>query len=194
MARLQVLGECEEPLRLRRGLEPCGPGLAQGAPVQAQRGGLGNGCRQRAKQRASVALGPGGAAPAGVTTLLGVLADELALTDAQKPKVLEVLKQLGLPPGRVENLYRTPTEPIDPKHPEVVCDECQGIGYIGRTGIFELLVVDDGLRQVLATAPKLENLRAAARKARHRTLQEEGVLLVARGVTSLQELLRALKQ
>ena len=40
----------------------------------------------------------------------------------------------------------------------------------------------------------LENLRAAARKAKHRSLQEEGVLLVARGVTSIQELLRVLKQ
>ena len=52
----------------------------------------------------------------------------------------EVLKQLGLPAGRVEALYRPPTEPIDPKHPEVVCDVCQGIGYYGRTGIFELLI------------------------------------------------------
>lgn len=101
---------------------------------------------------------------------------------------------MGLPAGRIEALYRPPTAPIDPKHPEVVCDQCQGVGYLGRTGIFELLVVDDDLRQVLATAPKMENLRAAARKAKHRTLQEEGVLLVARGVTSIQELLRVLKQ
>ncbi|MEX0675723.1 MAG: ATPase, T2SS/T4P/T4SS family [Pirellulales bacterium] len=106
----------------------------------------------------------------------------------------EVLRQLGLPAGRVAALYRPPTVPIDPKHPEVVCDQCNGIGYLGRTAIFELLAVDDGIRQVLTTAPKLENLRAAARKAKQRGLQEEGVLLVARGVTSIQELLRVLKQ
>jgi type II secretory ATPase GspE/PulE/Tfp pilus assembly ATPase PilB-like protein len=106
----------------------------------------------------------------------------------------EVLKQLGLPAGRVEALYRPPTEPIDPKHPEVVCDACQGIGYVGRTGIFELLLVTDEIREVLQTKPKLENLRAAARKAKHRSIQEEGVLLVARGVTSLPELVRVLKQ
>ena len=106
----------------------------------------------------------------------------------------EVLKQMGLPPGRVEALYRPPTAPIDPKHPEVVCDQCQGVGYFGRTAIFELLLVDDELRNLLATTPKLDALRAAARKAKHRTLQEEGVLLVARGITSLQELLRVLKQ
>jgi type II secretory ATPase GspE/PulE/Tfp pilus assembly ATPase PilB-like protein len=110
------------------------------------------------------------------------------------PPPAEVLKQMGLPPGRVEALYRTPTVPIDPKHPEAVCDQCQGVGYLGRTAIFELLVMDDEIRNVLTTAPKLDTLRAAARKAKHRTLQEEGVLLVARGITSLQELLRVLKQ
>ena len=110
------------------------------------------------------------------------------------PPPPQVLKQLGLPAGRVEALYRPPTEPIDPKHPDVVCDQCQGVGYFGRTGIFELLFVDDDLRQLLVSSPKLETLRATARKAKHRSLQEEGVLLVARGVTSIQELLRVLKQ
>jgi type II secretory ATPase GspE/PulE/Tfp pilus assembly ATPase PilB-like protein len=110
------------------------------------------------------------------------------------PPPAPVLKQLGLPAGRIESLYRPPTGPIDPKHPDVVCEACQGIGYQGRTGIFELIVVDDDMRTVLTTAPKLENLRAAVRKAKQRTLQEEGVLLVARGVTSIQELLRVLKQ
>jgi type II secretory ATPase GspE/PulE/Tfp pilus assembly ATPase PilB-like protein len=110
------------------------------------------------------------------------------------PPPAEVLKQLGLPAGRIEALYRPPTAPIDPKHPDVVCDQCQGVGYFGRTAIFEVLMVDDTIRQVLTTAPKLENLRAAVRKAKQRTLQEEGVLLVARGVTSIQELLRVLKQ
>ena len=106
----------------------------------------------------------------------------------------EVLKQLGLPAGKIEHLYRPPTAPIDPKKPDVVCEKCNGIGYFGRTGIFELLVIDDTLRQVLATTPKLDALRLAARKAKHRSLQEEGVLLVARGVTSIQELARVLKQ
>ena len=110
------------------------------------------------------------------------------------PPPAEVLKQMGLPAGRIESFYRPPTKPIDPKHPEKVCEVCQGIGYRGRTGIFELLVVDDLLRSVLASQPKLDSLRDAARRSKHRGLQEEGLLLVARGVTSLQELLRVLKQ
>jgi type II secretory ATPase GspE/PulE/Tfp pilus assembly ATPase PilB-like protein len=110
------------------------------------------------------------------------------------PPPPEVLKQMGVPEGRIESFFRPPTVPIDPKHPEVVCELCQGIGYLGRTAIFELLTIDDGTREVLGTHPKLELLRSAARKGGHRTLQDEGLLLVARGVTSLQELLRVLKQ
>ena len=106
----------------------------------------------------------------------------------------EVLKQLGLPAGRIEAFYRPPTQPIDPKNPEKVCENCMGIGYYGRTAIFELLVVDERIRQILAKQPKLDLLRDAVRRSKQRTLQEEGVLLVARGVTSLPELMRVLKQ
>ena len=74
------------------------------------------------------------------------------------------------------------------------CRECGGIGYKGQTAIFELLVVDDTVRKVLATTPKLDLLRQAARKAGMKSLQEEGILLVARGVTSLPELMRVMKQ
>jgi type II secretory ATPase GspE/PulE/Tfp pilus assembly ATPase PilB-like protein len=71
---------------------------------------------------------------------------------------------------------------------------CHGLGYLGRTGIFELLTVDDTMRDALLNQPKLEVLRQIAKKSGHRGLQEEGVLLVAQGITSLTELQRVLKQ
>jgi type II secretory ATPase GspE/PulE/Tfp pilus assembly ATPase PilB-like protein len=101
----------------------------------------------------------------------------------------EMLKKLGIPPGRVEALYRPPQK--DEQQPP--CEACGGIGYVGRTSIFELLVVDDALREALVKQPDLEMLRKVARKSGHRNLQEEGLLLVAQGITSLAELNRALK-
>ena len=74
------------------------------------------------------------------------------------------------------------------------CPECGGVGYKGQTAIFELLVLDDNVRKVLAATPKLDLLRQAAHKAGMKSLQEEGILLVARGVTSLPELMRVMKQ
>lgn len=101
----------------------------------------------------------------------------------------DTLRKLGIPPGKIEQLFRPPKgEEI-----EKPCQSCQGLGYQGRTGIFELLVVNDQMREILAKQPKLELLKKAARASRQRSLQEEGVLLVAKGETSLQELMRVLK-
>ena len=49
------------------------------------------------------------------------------------------------------------------------------------------------MREALVKKPQLEILRNLAKKAGHRGLQEEGILLVARGVTSLNELQRVMK-
>jgi type II secretory ATPase GspE/PulE/Tfp pilus assembly ATPase PilB-like protein len=106
------------------------------------------------------------------------------------PAPPEILQQFGIPAGKVQSLYRPPTQ-ADPKKP---CEKCQGIGYYGRTGLFELIVVDDGLREVLIKSPKLDLVRAAARRGGMKTFQEEGLVLVVKGVTSLVELQRALKQ
>lgn len=101
----------------------------------------------------------------------------------------QVLQKLGIPQGKVEQLYRPPKgEEIDKP-----CQTCQGTGYVGRTGIFELLVINDQMREILIKQPKIDLLKKAARADHQRLLQEEGILLVAKGVTSLPELQRVLK-
>ena len=117
----------------------------------------------------------------------------------------QLLQRLGLPPGRVKHLYREwqppPEEEKKRKPPPGACEtcglmgpSCHGLGYLGRTGIFELLTVDDTMRDALLSQPKLEVLRQIAKKSGYRGLQEEGVVLVAQGITSLTELQRVLKQ
>ncbi len=102
----------------------------------------------------------------------------------------EVLRKLGIPGGKIEQLYRPPKgEEIDKP-----CTTCQGLGYQGQTGVFELLVITDQMRELLVKQPKLPLLKKAARASRQRSLQEEGILLVARGITSVPELMRVLKQ
>ncbi|MEO0531141.1 MAG: ATPase, T2SS/T4P/T4SS family [Planctomycetota bacterium] len=100
-----------------------------------------------------------------------------------------LMKKLGIPPGKVTQFYRTPK----PEEIEKPCKACAGIGFRGRTGLFELLEVDDQFRHTLMKQPKIDALRKSARQAGMRTLQEEGILLVAKGVTSLPELSRVLK-
>jgi type II secretory ATPase GspE/PulE/Tfp pilus assembly ATPase PilB-like protein len=74
-----------------------------------------------------------------------------------------------------------------------ICKKCGGVGYLGRTGVFEMLVVNDAFREAFRSQPAPDNLRRVARANGHRSLQEEGIVLVAQGTTSLQELQRALK-
>ncbi len=102
----------------------------------------------------------------------------------------DVLRKLGIPVGKVEQLYRPPK----PEETDRPCQACQGFGYAGRTGIFELLEVTDKIREILVKQPRLELLKKAAKASGQRSLQEEGVLLVAKGQTSLPELMRVLKQ
>lgn len=104
----------------------------------------------------------------------------------------QILQQLGIPEGRVQAFYR-PFQP-NPEEPKEPCQACGAIGYLGRTAIFELLVVGDAVRQALTSNPTLESVRQAARRDGMKTFQEEGVLLVAKGTTSLPELMRVLKQ
>ena len=103
----------------------------------------------------------------------------------------DLLRKLGIPAGRVEVLYRPPQPSAEDRE---VCSHCGGIGYRGRTSIFELLNVTDKLREALVKQPKLDVLRPLARKEGNRSLQEEGIVLVARGVTAVPELMRVLKQ
>ncbi len=109
---------------------------------------------------------------------------------APPPKLLE---QLRLPPDKVQAFYRPP-QPVEGQPPPEPCTHCRGIGYRGRTGLFEVLLVDDYVRQVIVSQPRLDVLLQACRQAGMRSLQDEGLILVARGITSLPELIRVLKE
>jgi type II secretory ATPase GspE/PulE/Tfp pilus assembly ATPase PilB-like protein len=116
----------------------------------------------------------------------------------------QLVKQLGIPAGRVHELFREwkpNPEEQNKKVPPDACEfcgllgpSCNGLAYRGRVAIFELLIVDDKLREALLKQPKLETLRKIACQSGHRTAKDEGVLMIARGITSLNELQRVLSQ
>ncbi len=110
----------------------------------------------------------------------------------------QLMAQLGIPPGRVRQFYKAfEYEPgmVDDNDVEIdPCPECSGVGYKERTGIFEVLTVTDALRKVIVTNPKMDQLTAAARSQNHISMRDMGILSVATGVTSLEELQRVLKK
>ena len=70
------------------------------------------------------------------------------------------------------------------------CTECGHTGYQGRTGIFELLSVDDTLRERIHSRAAESELLSAAKRQGMTSMREDGEHLVAQGITSAQELLR----
>ena len=74
------------------------------------------------------------------------------------------------------------------------CERCAFTGYYGRSGIFELLVVDEALRRLILKDADAAEIRAAARQAGMRTLLEDGAEKVRDGVTTLSEVLRVTQE
>jgi len=71
------------------------------------------------------------------------------------------------------------------------CSHCSNTGYRGRIAIFEIFQYTDDLKEVFLKKMSLESLREALRKDKNfRVLREDGMLKVAKGLTTLEEVLR----
>lgn len=70
------------------------------------------------------------------------------------------------------------------------CDRCNNTGYKGRMGIFELVVMNDDLREMIVAEKSLDEFRDACRKFGMRTLRETGLQSIHSGLTTVEEILR----
>jgi type II secretory ATPase GspE/PulE/Tfp pilus assembly ATPase PilB-like protein len=71
------------------------------------------------------------------------------------------------------------------------CERCMGTGFYGRTGLYELLVMDEHLREAVSGGASATRIRALARERGFKSLWETGVKRVRQGVTTPEELYRA---
>jgi len=98
------------------------------------------------------------------------------------------LAKAGLPKDLTQLCRRAPQgEEFDP------CDDCDALGFQGRVALFELIEMSDGMKKVILNTPTTEAIRAQAKKEGMHGLQQDGLRLVAEGVTSLDELQRAFR-
>jgi len=126
--------------------------------------------------------------------LVRKLCEDCRIAYAPHPQLLQ---KLGLPAGRIEQLYRPfifQPGMVDEEQNEIQpCTTCNGIGYKGRTGIFELLKMTGSLRQETVRKPQYNSLMAIAKSNGHITLQQEAAIVIAQGITSVEELQRVLQ-
>jgi type IV pilus assembly protein PilB len=72
----------------------------------------------------------------------------------------------------------------------VGCDQCNGAGYRGRRGVFELLAIDERVSELVMNRASAGELRRSAIEHGMRTMYHDGLLKLAAGLTTLEEVLR----
>jgi len=96
----------------------------------------------------------------------------------------EELHEIGLTPEQVRStsggmLYKP-----------AGCEQCNGTGYRGRSGIYELMLIDDEIRQLILKNVDSGTIKKSAVGSKGmRTLMDDGAQKVLRGVTSIAEVL-----
>ena len=123
------------------------------------------------------------------SSVVAVLAQRLlrqVCSDCKQPyqPTDEELIRLGIVPPRVRpTFYRG-----------AGCPACTQTGYRGRTGIFELLVLDDEIRRLIGNKADSATIRQAAMAKGMVTLKDEGAEKVFHGMTTTEELMRITQQ
>ena len=99
------------------------------------------------------------------------------------------LKKINMPADKI--LYRPPEPQYDKHGNPIVCQNCHGTGYVGRTGVFNMLRFDDDLRKVILGGGSLADVKSAAMQKGGLGLQQQALHKVFDGVTSIEEVVRA---
>ncbi|MFM1847931.1 MAG: ral secretory pathway protein [Pseudomonadota bacterium] len=123
------------------------------------------------------------------SSILCILAQRLVrrlCSECKEPYQLsdEELRELGLNPQSVT--LRTAFRPGTRE-----CVRCQNTRYTGRTGIHELLIIDDQIRSLILQRVDSNTIKSAATKNGFETLRVDGAHKVLEGVTSVEEVLLA---
>ncbi len=121
-------------------------------------------------------------------TVIGVLAQRLVRTLCPHCK-----QETDAPDEALWKDLVAPWRSKLPRHvyKPVGCLECRRTGYFGRTGLIELLVVSDEIRSIVADGADLSALRTQAARDGLRSLRVSGAEKIAKGLTTMDEVLRA---
>ena len=129
-----------------------------------------------------------------IETLLGVSNQRMMRLLCEECKegyapAKEVLKKFNLPADKAKVLYRPGKEAYDKRGKPIVC---QGTGFVGRTSVFETVILNDELRQAIKQVKQLPELGMQLRRAKMLYLQEQALRKVIAGNTAINEMVRVL--
>jgi len=117
-------------------------------------------------------------------SLEGVLAQRLVR------KICTNCKEPYEPPANVRRAVERMAGEVETFYRGVGCSKCRNTGFSGRIGVFELLVLDDAMRDRVNAAPSINELQALAQEAGMVTLRGDGMAKVKAGITTVEEVFR----
>ena len=104
----------------------------------------------------------------------------------------EMFRKFNISAEKTKVLYRAGKVVYDKRGKASTCDNCQGTGYLGRTGVFEIVTINKDLAKVIQSQPVPE-IAKQFRRAKMLYLQEQALRKVINGTTTINEMIRALK-
>ena len=123
-------------------------------------------------------------------TVLGVMAQRLVRTLCPHCKAPVTLEEQDW-----QELTRPWSAPLpSAAHQAVGCQECRDTGYRGRAGVYEIMLLSDGVRSLITADTDVTALRRQAFKEGMRSLRLSGAQKVAAGQTTMEEVLRVTPQ
>jgi type II secretory ATPase GspE/PulE/Tfp pilus assembly ATPase PilB-like protein len=104
----------------------------------------------------------------------------------------DMLKKFNIPADKIKQFYRPGQVKYTKRGKPIRCEFCQGTGFIGREAIFETIFLNSEIRKLLKQAKSTADIANIFRHARMLYLQEQAIRKVATGLTSINEVVRAL--
>jgi len=121
--------------------------------------------------------------------LLRVLCEECKQAYAPNK---ELLRKFNITADKVKALYRTGKVVVGKRGKEMTCEKCQGTGYVGRTGAFEIIALNDQLKNTIQKSKSLSEIGSQFRASKMLYLQEQALRKVINGTTAINEMIRVL--
>ena len=118
-------------------------------------------------------------------SVVGVIAQRLVR------KLCSHCKKMRPATSEEKRVLRMNTQEVVNVYEPCGCDFCSHTGYYGRIGVFEIMEVNDEIRDLIAENGTTEELERAARNSGMRTLRDNGISYVLNGTTSVEEMLKA---
>jgi len=104
----------------------------------------------------------------------------------------ELLRKFNIPAEKAKVLYRAGKVQYDKRGKPSTCENCQGTGFVERMGVFETIIINDELKNVIRQSSSLAEISTQFRRAKMIYLQEQALRRVIAGTTAIDEMVRVL--